>query len=224
MIEKSDDRPPVALEQRGVGADQRMFSPSAARNAAPILAILQRVLPSSGSVLEIGCGTGEHAVSFAAAMPQLTWRPSDPDPDARASASSWISFADLSNVSAPLDIDVCASAWCVEQDAPFDVMISLNMVHIAPWSASLGLFAGAGRLLRAGALLILYGPFTRDGAHNAPSNAAFDVSLKARNQSWGLRDIADLERLGEVSGLVLRETIEMPANNRMLVFAKRDNA
>jgi hypothetical protein len=95
------------------------------------------------------------------------------------------------------------------------------MVHIAPWSASLGLFAGAGRMLRAGALLILYGPFMRDGAHNAPSNAAFDSSLKARNPSWGVRDIADLERLGEESGLVLRDMIEMPANNRTLVFAKR---
>ena len=224
MIEESDDRPPVALEQRGVGADQRMFSPSAARNVAPILAILQRILPSSGSVLEIGCGTGEHVVSFAEAMPQLTWCPSDPDPQSRASASSWVRYTGLTNVCAPLDIDVCASTWGVEQDAPFEAIISLNMVHIAPWSASLGLFAGAGRLLRAGALLILYGPFTRDGAHNAPSNAAFDVSLKARNQSWGLRDIADLERLGEVSGLVLRETIEMPANNRMLVFAKPENA
>lgn len=224
MTETSDDRPPVALEQRSVGADQRMFSPSAARNVASILAILQRVLPSNGSVLEIGSGTGEHVVSFAEAMPQLTWRPSDPDPDARASAASWIGFTGLSNVCAPLDIDVCASIWCVEQDAPFDAMISLNMVHIAPWSASLGLFAGAGRMLRTGALLILYGPFMRDGAHNAPSNAAFDLSLKARNPSWGVRDIGDLVRIGEESGLILRETIEMPSNNRTLVFSKRANA
>jgi len=126
-------------------------------------------------------------------------------------------------VCAPRDIDVCASTWGVEQDAPFDAILSLNMVHIAPWAASLGLFAGAGRMLRAGALLILYGPFMRDGAHNAPSNAAFDASLKARNPSWGVRDIADLERVGEESGLILREMIEMPANNRTLVFAKRAN-
>jgi cyclopropane fatty-acyl-phospholipid synthase-like methyltransferase len=221
MTDKSDDRPPVALEQRSTSADQRMFSPSAARNVGSILAVLQRVLPSSGSVLEIGCGTGEHAVAFAGAMPHLTWRPSDLDPGARASTASWISFTGLSNVHAPREIDVCASTWGVEQDAPFDAILSLNMVHIAPWSASLGLFAGAGRMLRAGALLILYGPFMRDGAHNAPSNAAFDSSLKARNPSWGVRDIADLERLGEESGLVLRDMIEMPANNRTLVFAKR---
>ena len=115
-------------------------------------------------------------------------------------------------------MDVCAKSWGVEQTAPFDAILSLNMVHIAPWAASLGLFAGAGRLLCAGGLLVLYGAFMRNGAYNAPSNAAFDASLRARNPSWGLRDIADLERLGESSGLHLRETIEMPANNMTLVF------
>ena len=220
MAEESDNRPPVALEQRSVSEDQRMFSPSAARNSAPILAVLKRVLPLRGVVLEIGCGTGEHAVYFAGAMPNLTWQPSDPDSDARASTTSWIKFAGLGNVLPPLDIDVCAKAWGDEQTAPFEAIVSLNMVHIAPWAASLGLFAGAGRLLRPGGVLVLYGPFMRDGAHNAPSNAAFDVSLKAQNPSWGLRDIADLERVGESSGLSLRETIEMPANNKSLVFSK----
>jgi cyclopropane fatty-acyl-phospholipid synthase-like methyltransferase len=219
MTDESDNRPPVALEQRGVSADQRMFSPAAARNSAPILAVLERVLPANGVVLEIGCGTGEHAVYFGGAMPNLTWLPSDPDSDSRASTTSWIKFTGLSNVLPPLDIDVCATSWGVEQTAPFDAIVSLNMVHIAPWAASLGLFAGAGRFLRAGGLLFLYGPFMRDGAHNAPSNADFDASLKARNPSWGLRDIADLERVGESSGLSLRETIEMPANNMSLVFS-----
>src|SRR3954453_18152306 len=106
-----------------------------------------------------------------------------------------------------------------EQTATFDAIVSLNMVHISPWGSSLGLFAGAGRVLRDGGLLFLYGPFMRDGVHNAPSNAAFDAALKARNPSWGLRDIADLERVGESSGLSLHETIEMPANNMSLVFS-----
>jgi cyclopropane fatty-acyl-phospholipid synthase-like methyltransferase len=218
MPDESDNRPPVALEQRGVSADQRMFSPAAARNAAPILAVLKQVLPANGVVLEIGCGTGEHAVHFAGAMPNVTWLPSDPDSDSRASTASWIRFTGLSNVLPPLDIDVCAESWGVEQTAPFDAIVSLNMVHIAPWAATLGLFARAGRLLRVGGLLVLYGPFMRDGVHNAPSNAAFDASLKARNASWGLRDIAELERVGASFRLRLRETIEMPANNMSLVF------
>jgi cyclopropane fatty-acyl-phospholipid synthase-like methyltransferase len=219
MTDESANRPPVALEQRAVSADQRMFSPAVARNSAPILAVLQRVLPARGVVLEIGCGTGEHAVHFAGAMPGLTWLPSDPDADSRASTASWTKSTGLSNVLPPLDIDVCAKAWGVEQTAPFDAIVSLNMVHISPWTASLGLFAGAARLLRVGGLLFLYGPFIRDGVHNAPSNAAFDASLKARNPSWGLRDIADLERVGKSSGLSLHETIEMPANNRSLIFS-----
>lgn len=220
MTNENDNRPPVTLEQRGVGADQRMFSPAAARNSPPILEVLKRVIPANGVVLEIGCGTGEHAVHFAGAMPGVTWLPSDPDSDSRVSTARWIKFTGLSNVLPPLDIDVCAKSWGVEQTAPFDAIVSLNMVHIAPWAASLRLFAGAGRLLRVGGILFLYGAFMRDGVHNAPSNAAFDASLKARNPAWGVRDIADLERVGESSGLSLRETIEMPANNMSLVFWK----
>jgi SAM-dependent methyltransferase len=220
MTDEPGTRPPVALEQRGVSADQRMFSPTAARNSAPILGVLKRVLPANGIVLETGCGTGEHAVHFAGAMPRLTWLPSDPDADSRASTASWTKFAGLSNLLPPIDVDVSAETWGVEESAPFDAIVSLNMVHIAPWSASLGLFAGAGSLLRAGGILFLYGPFMCDGVHNAPSNVAFDASLKARNPSWGLRDITDLERVGKSSGLILRETVEMPANNKSLVFAK----
>jgi SAM-dependent methyltransferase len=219
MPEMNDNRSPVALERRGVSADQRMFSPSAARNLEPILEVLRGVLPTHGVVLEIGCGTGEHAVCFAEAMPNLTWQPSDPDADARASTASWIKFTEVNNVLAPLRIDVCSRLWGVEQKAPFDAIVSINMIHIAPWEASLGLFAGAGRLLSAGGLLVLYGPFMRDGVHNARSNATFDASLKARNSSWGVRDITDLERVGKASRLDLRETITMPSNNVSVVFS-----
>ena len=220
MPAESENMSPVALEQRSVSADQRMFSPSAARNSTPILGILNRVLPSTGLVLEIGCGTGEHAVCFAGAMPSLTWQPSDVDSESRTSTACWIKFANLSNVLAPLDIDVCSSLWGVEQAAPFDAIVSINMVHIAPWAACLGLFAGASRLLRAGGLLVLYGPFMRGGVHSAPSNAAFDTSLKARNPSWGVRDISDLERVGNASRLRLLEMIDMPANNMLIVFVR----
>ena len=220
MPEKSDHPLPVALEQRGVSADQRMFSPSAARNSAPIVGVIKRVLPTTGVVLEIGCGTGEHAVCFAEAMPKLIWQPSDTDNDSRASTASWIKFVGLKNVLTPLDINVCSTSWGVEETAPFDAIVSINMVHIAPWTASLGLVAGAGRLLSDGGILVLYGPFMRGGLHNAPSNADFDASLKERNPSWGVRDIADLKRVGEASGLSLREIIEMPSNNAVIVFSK----
>jgi SAM-dependent methyltransferase len=218
MHDETDSSSPVALEQRGLATDQRMFSPSAARNSVPILAVLSRILPAHGVVLEIGCGTGEHAVCLAEAMPNLTWLPSDPDPGSRASTASWTKSKRLSNVLPPRDIDVCSAQWGVESSAPFDAIVAINMVHIAPWAATLGLFSGAERLLRAGGLLFLYGPFMQNGVHNSPSNAAFDESLRARDPSWGVRDIADLEHAAAASRLRLGETIDMPANNMSLVF------
>jgi cyclopropane fatty-acyl-phospholipid synthase-like methyltransferase len=197
-----------------------MFSPSAARNAESILTVLKGLFPAQGRVLEIGCGTGEHAVFFAAAMPTLTWLPTDLDPASRASTASWIGFRGLSNVLAPIDVDASSSVWGVENLAPFDAMLSINMIHIAPWEATAGLFSGAGRLLRGGGLLCLYGPFMHNGAYNAPSNAAFDQSLKARNPAWGLRDIGELERVARAAGLRLDETVAMPANNTLLVFRR----
>lgn len=218
MHDEDHSTEPVALEQRTHSPDQRVFSPSAARNSAPILEALKRYLPTHGVVLEIGCGTGEHAVCFAEAMPALTWLPSDPDPASRASTASWIMFKGLNNVLAPLDVDTRSAEWGVEGLAPFDAMVSINMIHIAPWAATIGLFSGAGRLLRSGGLLLLYGPFMHNGAHNAPSNAAFDESLKARNPSWGLRDIAEIEGVAGAAGLRIDEAVDLPANNKLLVF------
>jgi len=218
MHEDNDKPLPVALEQRVQDADQRMFSPSAARNAEPILTVLKDCLPSYGMVLEIGCGTGEHAACFAAAMPTLTWLPTDPDPASRASTASWVSFRGLGNVLAPIDVDASSPTWAVEMHAPFHALISINMVHIAPWAATVGLFSGAGRLLREGGLLCLYGPFMHNVKHNAPTNAAFDESLRARNPAWGLRDIADLELIAQAAGLRLDKIVDMPANNTLLVF------
>jgi SAM-dependent methyltransferase len=182
--------------------------------------VLTRVLPRKGIVLEIGSGTGEHAIYFAKALTNLVWIPSDPDAASRASIEAWIATEDLANVRAPVAIDVRGAVWGVEDDAPFDAMISLNMVHIAPWEAALGLLAGAGRLLRPNGVLFFYGPFMLGGTHTAASNAAFDADLKRREPRWGVRDLDDLIAEATPHGLDLCEVVAMPANNLSLVFVK----
>ena len=200
--------------------DLRQYSPSTARNREPILTVLQRVLPPDARVLEIASGSGEHAVHVARAIPGLTWQTSDPDPDARASIAAWIDAERLTNVLPPRLIDVREHAWGVEGEAPYDAIVAINMIHISPWEATLGLLAGAARLLRSGGVLYTYGPYMRDGRHTPPSNAAFDASLKARDSSWGVRDVADIEREALLQGLTLQEIVEMPANNLSLVFVR----
>jgi cyclopropane fatty-acyl-phospholipid synthase-like methyltransferase len=162
--------------------------------------VLSQVLPEKGLVLEIGSGTGEHAVCFAKAFPSLICLPSDPDEASRASIETWIATQGLPNVLAPVPIDVREEVGGVEQAAPFDAIISLNMVHIAPWEAALGLISGAGRLLRPDGIPFLYGPFKLGGTHTAPSNAAFDADLKRRDPRWGVRDLDDLVGYGRASG------------------------
>jgi SAM-dependent methyltransferase len=186
--------------------------------------VLTRVLPKKGLALEIGSGTGEHVICFAKALPGLLWLPSDPDTASRASIEAWSATEVFANVRAPLAIDVRDGAWGVEDDAPFGAMISLNMVHIAPWEAALGLLGGAGRLLRPGGILFFYGPFMRGGTHTAASNAAFDADLKRRNSRWGVRDVDDLVDEAMPHGLALREVVAMPANNLSLVFVKASTA
>ena len=171
-------------------------------------------------MLEIGSGSGEHAICFAKALRKLVWLPSDPDAASRASIEAWIATEGLANVRAPVAIDVRGGVWGVEDDAPFDAMISLNMVHIAPWEAALGLLAGAGRLLRPNGVLFFYGPFMVGGAHTAASNAAFDADLKRRELRWGVRDVDDLVGEAAPQGLELREVVAMPANNFSLIFVK----
>jgi SAM-dependent methyltransferase len=224
-MSNSDHPPrPVAVEHRSPTSDARQFSPSAARNCAPIREVLTRVLPKKGIVLEIGSGTGEHAICFAKALPKVVWLPSDPDATSRASIEAWIATEGLANVRAPVAIDVRRAVWGVEDDAPFGAMISLNMVHIAPWEAALGLLAGAARLLRPDGVLFFYGPFMLGRTHTAESNAAFDADLKRRDSRWGLRDVDDLVGEAAPHGLELREVLAMPANNLSLVFVKASPA
>lgn len=201
-------------------SDARLNAPSTARNRDPILSVLQHALPPDARVLEIASGAGEHAVFFAKAMPGVVWQSSDPDEDARASIAAWIAAEGARNVLAPLAIDVRADDWGIPAEPPFDALVAINMIHIAPWEATLGLFAGAGRHIRRFGVVFLYGPYMRGGRHTAPSNEAFDASLRARNPSWGVRDVADVERVAAENGFALNRITEMPANNLALEFVK----
>ncbi len=188
-------------------------APAALRNREPIREVLARHLPATGTVLTIAEGSGEHAVHFARSFPALRWQPSDVDPDALASIAAWRDDSALPNLAPPIALDVTASRWPLDRA---DAITCINMVHIAPWEATLGLFAGAARTLPPGALLYLFGPYRFDGKFTAPSNEAFDASLRARDPRWGVRDVRDLEAAAR--GFVLREIVEMPANNHSLVF------
>jgi SAM-dependent methyltransferase len=220
MSKANHPRQPETVEVRSRASSARQTSPSAARNCGPIQEVLTRVLPKKGVALEIGSGTGEHVICFAKALPGLVWLPSDPDSASRASIKAWSATEGLANVRAPVAIDVREGVWGVEDEAPFDAIISLNMVHIAPWEAALGLLAGAGRLLRPDGVLVFYGPFVQGGRHTAASNAAFDADLKRRDPRWGVRDVDDLVGAAAPHWLELLELVEMPANNLSLVFVK----
>lgn len=194
-----------------------LSSPATARNTAPILAVLKAHLPGRGRVLEIASGAGEHAVAFAAALPGLAWTPSDPSAEARASVAAWAERAGLPNLTPPLALDMTDEAsWPSE---PVEAVVCINMIHISPWAATEGLMRLAGRTLaRPGGLLVLYGPYLEAEVATAPSNLAFDESLKRRDPAWGLRDREAVIAAARAQGLTFTRRVEMPANNLMLLF------
>lgn len=198
--------------------DARRHAPATARNSGPILAVLREVLPSAGLVLEVASGTGEHAVHFARNLPHLDWQPSDPDAAALASIAAWGDAEALPNLRRPLMLDAASSAWPVEHAG---AVVCINMIHISPWQATLGLMAGAGRILPAGAPLVLYGPFRREGHSLEPSNAEFDLSLKARDPRWGLRLLEEVSLAAEAEGLWFERFIGMPSNNLSVIYRRR---
>ena len=198
-----------------MSADPRLFAPATERNRAPILAVLRRVLPANGMVLEIASGTGEHVAHFAAALPGLTFQPTEFDAARQASIDAWC--VDLPNVLPAIPLDAAAATWPVER---VDAMFCANMIHIAPWLVGIGLIGGAGRVLPPGGVLVLYGPFKRDGAHTAPTNVEFDASLRDRDPDWGVRDLETVAACAAGAGLALEEVVEMPANNLMVVFRR----
>lgn len=195
----------------------KRHAPATERNRGPIAAVLREVLPEHGVVLEVASGSGEHAVYFAGRFPSLIWQPSDPDREALRSIAAWSAEARSTNLREPLLLDAAADAWPVERA---DALLCVNMVHISPWAATQGLMRGAARVLGAGAPLILYGPYRRRGVPTAPSNEAFDASLKARNPEWGLRDLEDVAAEAERAGFTLERVVEMPANNLTVVFRR----
>jgi hypothetical protein len=197
--------------------DRRRSAPHVARNAMPITEQLRGLLPERGLVLEVASGTGEQVLHFARTFPKLLWQPSDPEPAAVRSIEAWRVEAGLFNLLPALSLDARAAEWPV---ARADAVLCINMVHISPWAATAGLMRGAARLLESGAPLYLYGAYRQAGVETAPSNEAFDESLKARDPEWGLRDLEEVVAEAEKNGLSLESVTEMPANNLSVIFRK----
>jgi SAM-dependent methyltransferase len=210
---------------------ERKFAPATQRNREPILSVLQGVLPQRGLVLEISSGTGEHAIFFAPQLPHLYWLPSDPDPIALESIRAWQQEQPTQTLLPPVSLDVSQPHWSEQvhlhmaqpplMGVSIAAIVNINMIHISPWRATLGLMAGAEALLPTGGMLYLYGPYKQGGVHTAPSNEAFDDMLRSRNPEWGVRDLEEVIAVAEKHHLTWHRTIEMPANNFSIVFASK---
>jgi Protein of unknown function (DUF938) len=211
--------------------DSRKFAPATQRNREPILSVLQEVLPQRGLVLEISSGTGEHASFFAPQLPHLYWLPSDLDPIALESIRTWQQESPTQTLLSPISLDVSQPHWPGQVylqmaqppliDEPIAAIVNINMIHISPWRATLGLMAGAEALLPIGGVLYLYGPYKQGGVHTSPSNEAFDDMLRSRNPEWGVRDLEEVIAVAEKHHLHWHKTIEMPANNLSIVFTSK---
>lgn len=204
--------------------DGRKYAPATQRNREPILEVLLQVLPPTGTVLEVASGTGEHAVYFAPHLTPRRWLPTEQNPLLRASIKAWAKEYPSDNLYPPLELDASMASWTVEKDAapdlPIVAIVNINMIHISPWSTCLGLMAGAGRILPSGGILYLYGPFKQNGEHTAPSNAAFDESLRAQDPAWGVRNLQDVIAAAREQHLNFQATYQMPANNLSVIFER----
>jgi SAM-dependent methyltransferase len=217
VVEFGKDGTPPPLEGR-------LDAPAFHRNHEPIWqAIAPFLLAKSGAVLELGSGTGQHTITYAARTPAITWYPSDLQDSHLKSIAAWRTHAAVSNVAPPQRIDLTETGWQWQPGVPLTAMLCINVLHISPWVVSQNLIAGAARHLDPDGHLFVYGPFMRDGAHTAPSNAAFDLSLRARDPAWGVRDTRDLAALADAHRLTLADITPMPANNLVLIFARRDD-
>jgi Protein of unknown function (DUF938) len=199
-------------------SDDRQYAPATLRNRDFILDVLRDVLPKTGVILEIASGSGEHVVHFARNLPSLVFQPSDPDQDALLSVAAWANATGVTNVCAPIALDASNPVWPI---ASADGIICINMVHISPWDATLGLIKGAAAILPPRSPLYLYGPYIRGGFATAPSNQAFDQNLRDRNPNWGLRDLQAVEAMAQSVGFSAPVITEMPANNLSAVFRRK---
>lgn len=198
--------------------DDRQYAPATERNRDAILQVLLQVLPPAGTILEVSSGTGEHAVFFAPRLRPRRWLPSDPNPIARASIAAWRKYQPADNLDAPIALDASDPVWQIEAAEPIAAIVNINMIHIAPWAACLGLLAGAKRILPSGGILYLYGPFKQEGKHISPSNAEFDQGLRSQDLDWGVRDLEAVVAAAQAQHLSLVKTCAMPANNLSVVF------
>lgn len=208
----------------GGRADFRLHAPATARNRDAILEKVGDLVASDARVLEIGSGTGEHAVHIARQMPDLVWQTSDPDPTMRASTRAWIDHTGVTNVREPLSLDCGADGWWRDVDVEPDLMIAINFTHIVPITCIDGLLAGAGALLPPDGLLALYGAFTFNGVYSAATNRSFDRMLRQQNAAWGLRDLNDISAGANRHGLKLDQIIAMPSNNHMVTLKRGEGA
>ena len=201
--------------------DARQYAPATQRNREPILAILSQVLLPGSNILEVASGTGEHAVYFASELESCRWIPSDTNLASLESILAWKNANLVKNLDLPLLIDVTQNNWQQQvADRNINVIVNINMIHISPWLACLGLMEGAGRILPPGGLLYLYGPYKRNGEHTAPSNASFDRSLRDRNSLWGVRDLEAVIEAAAAQNLRLQQVIDLPANNLSVIFSR----
>jgi len=205
--------------------DLRLQAPAAQRNRDLIADVLAKALRPTGLILEIASGSGEHCLRFAERFPEAVLQPSDPSPRARGSIDAWAEVAaqtsGVTNIKIALDLDASKPDWPIQSA---DAMICINMIHISPWEATLGLFKGAAKYLTAGGTLVTYGPYMREGAHTSEGNRAFDLDLRAENPQWGIRSIEALDDVAKANGLAMTDVIDMPSNNFCLIFRKPERA
>ena len=198
--------------------DLRLYYPATLRNREPILEVLREILPSTGQVLEISSGSGEHAVYFAQALSSIQWTPSDPDLRCLASIDAWRKTHTITNLQPPVFLDVCQNSWPMQHA---DAIVNINMIHSAPWEACLALMKGCATLLDEGGVLFMYGPYKIKGEHTSDSNFYFDMNLRDQNSQWGVRDLDDVIEVAHRVGLIHQETRKMPANNLSVIYQRK---